>query len=134
LAGGINISVPFYTGGRISAQEKEASYKADVAEQDLATLKNQLLRDIRIAFDNVQTAYQNISVTTQLTKDAGEALDLTQERYTIGKSSIVDLSQAQLAKTQAEIENANAAYEYLIQLALLDYKIGNNLPADTVTH
>lgn len=126
LAGGINISIPFCTGGRLSAQEKEASYKADVAEQDVTTLQNQLLRDVRIAFGNTQTAYENIGVTEELLKNAGEALDLTQERYNIGKSSIVDLSQAQLAKTQADIESANAVYEYLIERAMLDYKTGAN--------
>jgi len=125
LAGGINVSIPFYTGGRLSAQEHEAAFKADAIEQDMITLKNQLLRDIRIVFGNTQTAYQNIEVTQALAKNAAEALDLTQERYKIGKSSIVDLSQAQLAETSAKIEGANAAYEYLIQRALLDYKIGN---------
>jgi outer membrane protein len=129
LVGGINVSIPFYTGGRLSAQEREASYKADIADQDLITLKNQLLRDIRIALGNAQTTYQNITVTQELVKNSNEALDLTQERYTIGSSSIVDLSQAQLAQTQAQIERANATYEYLINRALLDYKIGNGIDA-----
>lgn len=127
LAGGVNVSIPFYTGGRLSAREHEAADKANIAGQNLLTQKNQLLRDIRIALSNVQTAYQNISVMKDVVKNANESLDLTQERYHIGSSSIVDLSQAQLAQTQAQIEGANATYEYLISRAYLDYKLGNGV-------
>jgi outer membrane protein len=124
-AGGLLVSIPFFTGGRITAEEKEAEYKALAAEQDLKVKMNELQRDVRIAFDNVQTAYKNIEVTKQLLKSTHESLQLTQARYQLGRSSIVDLNEAQLADTQAAITEANADYEYLIQRAVLDYRVGN---------
>jgi outer membrane protein len=124
-AAGFLISVPFFTGGRITAEEKEAEYKALAAKQDLIARMNELQRDVRIAFDNVQTAYQNIEVTRRLLKSTHESLELTQARYQLGRSSIVDLNEAQLADTQAAITEANADYEYLIQRAVLDYRVGN---------
>ncbi|HTG58239.1 MAG TPA: TolC family protein [Terriglobia bacterium] len=39
--------------------------------------------------------------------------------------SIVELSQAQLNQTQAEIEQASAKYEYQSQAALLEYQTGS---------
>jgi outer membrane protein len=126
-AAGVTITIPFYTGGRISAQERGSEDKAFAAEQDYTARKNELMRDIRIAFDNAQTAYKNIDVTKQLAKSAHESLELTQARYDLGKSSIVDLSEAQLFETQAEITGTNAAYEYMIQLAILNFRTGNNL-------
>ncbi len=127
-AAGILVSIPFFTGGKITAEEKEAEYKALAAKQDLIAKMNELQRDVRIAFDNVQTAYKNIEVTRQLLKSTHESLQLTQTRYQLGRSSIVDLNEAQLADTQAAITEANADYEYLIQRAVLDYKVGN-IPA-----
>jgi len=124
-AGGFLVSVPFFTGGRITAEEEEARYKSLAAQQDLTAKMNELQRDVRIAFDNVQTAYKNIEVTKQLLKSTHESLLLTQARYQLGRSSIVDLNEAQLADTQAAITEANADYEYLIQRAVLDYKVGN---------
>jgi len=38
--------------------------------------------------------------------------DLAQWRYDPGFSSIVELSQAQLARTSAAIQNANAKYDH----------------------
>jgi outer membrane protein len=124
-AAGFLVSVPFFTGGRITAEEKEAEYKALAAQQDLTAKMNELQRDVRIAFDNVQTAYQNIEVTRQLLKSTHESLQLTQTRYQLGRSSIVDLNEAQLADTQAAITEANADYDYLVQRAVLDYRVGN---------
>ncbi len=122
-AGGFLVSIPFFTGGRLTAEEKEAEYKALAAQQDLTAKMNELQRDVRIAFDNVQTAYKNIEVTRQLFKSTHESLELTQARYQLGRSSIVDLNEAQLADTQAAITEANADYEYLIQRAVLDYRV-----------
>jgi outer membrane protein len=51
------------------------------------------------------------------------ALDLAQTRYKIGLSSIVELSQAQLQQTQAEINNVQAGYEYRFALADLRFQI-----------
>ncbi len=55
---------------------------------------------------------------------ASKALDLAQARYKLGFSEIVALSQAQLNKTQAEIAEANARYDYLKELAILAYETG----------
>ena len=52
------------------------------------------------------------------------ALDLAQTRYKLGLSSIVELSQAQLQQTDAQIGNSTARYDYLVALAQLKYQIG----------
>jgi len=50
------------------------------------------------------------------------ALDLAQARYKLGLGSIVELSQAQLQETQAEISYAQAGYDYRLSLAVLRYE------------
>ncbi len=52
-------------------------------------------------------------------------MELSQGRYNLGLSSIVELTQAQLNLTQAEIENTSAKYEYQMQFSALQYAIGN---------
>jgi outer membrane protein len=61
-------------------------------------------------------------VTNQLLKQANLALDLAQTRYKLGLSSIVELSQAQLQQTQAEITESQAGYEYRMAAAILRYQ------------
>src|SRR5262249_22937616 len=123
-AAGFNINIPIFNGRLFKAREAEAEYKAKAAEQNLLDLGNRVSRDVRLAWFNADTAFQRIGLATQLLGRAREALDLAQERYRLGLSSIVELSQSQLNVTVAEIENANAKYDYLIQRAVLNYQRG----------
>jgi outer membrane protein len=61
-------------------------------------------------------------VTRQLLDQANLALDLAQTRYNLGLGSIVELSQAQLQQTQAQISSAQAGYDYRLALAELRYE------------
>jgi outer membrane protein len=70
-------------------------------------------------------AFQRIDVTAQFLRQAALALDLAQGRYNLGLASIVELTQAQLNQTQAEIENLSAKYDYQTQYSVLQYTIGN---------
>ena len=85
-------------------------------------LRNRISRDVRTSWLNANTAYERVSVTQQLLDQASLALDLAQTRYKLGLSSIVELSQAQLQQTQAQISNAQAGYDYRLALAVLQYQ------------
>ncbi len=129
FTGGINISLPLFTGGRLSANQQNAKFTVKATEDKLNEKENQVLRDIKIAWNDAQVSYQRIEVSKQLLKNSANALDLTQARYDLGLNSIVDLSEAQLIETQAEITNANAKYEYLIKEAILDFTVGKKIKA-----
>jgi outer membrane protein len=123
-AAGVNVSVPVFNGRLFSARRREAEYRKMAVDQRLRDQEVQIARDVRRAWLEAQTAYQRLSLTAQLLDEAGKALDLAQARYEIGLSSIVELSQAQLAKTQAEIQNVSAKYDYDLRHAALEYQIG----------
>jgi outer membrane protein len=55
---------------------------------------------------------------------AQEAFDLAQARYQAGSSSIVELSQAQLELTSAQIAQTSSRYDVLIQESDVNYQIG----------
>jgi outer membrane protein len=63
-------------------------------------------------------------LTPQLLDAANQALNLAQERYKLGLSSIIELSQAQLNQTQAAITEASAKYDYAAEISALNYQIG----------
>jgi outer membrane protein len=65
-----------------------------------------------------------VGLTAQLLKQAQLALDLARGRYDLGLSSIVELSQAQLNLTGAQIGTASAQYDYQTVRAILDYQVG----------
>ncbi len=64
-------------------------------------------------------------MTQQLLNEANQALDLSQTRYKLGLASIVELSQAQLQQTQAQISNTQANYGYRLAMAVLNFQVAN---------
>ena len=49
-----------------------------------------------------------MSVTKQLREEANLGLNLAQSRYNLGLGSIVELGQAELQKTEADIADTDA--------------------------
>lgn len=123
-AAGVNVSIPVFNGFLYSARAKEADYRAAAAQQQVRDLRNRIARDVEVTWLQAQSSYERLSVTAQLLQQANLALDLAQTRYKLGLGSIVELSQAQLQQTEAQIGNTNARYEYLSALSLLRFQTG----------
>ncbi len=119
---GGDIEIPIFNGFLYTAKAKEASLRSQATNERLADMRNVISRDVRTSWLNANTAYQRLAVTQQLLEQAKLALDLAQSRYKLGLGSIVELSQAQLQQTQAEISNVQAGYDYRLSLAMLTYE------------
>jgi len=124
-AAGFNVNIPIFNGGQFNARLAEAKYRAQAEQQILRDLQNRVARDVRTAWLSANSSFQRLAVTDQLLSQATQALNLAQSRYNLGLSSIVELSQAQLNLTQAQIEQASAKYDYQTQLQVLNYQTGN---------
>jgi outer membrane protein len=122
---GVNVSIPIFNGGLYKARQTEAELRARAAGQNITAEENRVARDVRVAYLNALTANDRLSLTQQLLDQAKLALDLSQKRYELGLSSIVELSQAQLNLTSAQIEAARAKYDYQSLRAMLQYQTGD---------
>lgn len=121
---GLNVTIPIFNGGLFKARQAEAELKARAATQNISDLQNRITRDVRVAWLNATTAYDRLALTQQLLDEAQLALDLAQSRYDLGLGSIVELSQAQLSLTSAQIANASARYDYQTERVITDYQVG----------
>jgi len=119
---GANVEIPLFNGFLYTARAREANLRAQATQERLRDMRNLISRDVRTSWLNANTAYQRLAVTQQLLQQANLALDLAQSRYNLGLGSIVELSQAQLQQTQAEISYAQAGYDYRLSLAVLTYE------------
>ena len=119
------MTIPIFNGGLFKARQAEAELRARAVTQTVSDLENRVARDVRVSYLNATTAYDRIGLTDQLLTQAELSLDLAQSRYDLGLGSIVELSQAQLNLTAAQIANANARYDYQAERVVVDYQIGS---------
>lgn len=123
-AAGVNVSIPIFNGFLFASRAAEADLRAEAAGKQVDELRQTIARDVRTVVLQAQSNFQRIAVTQQLLEQANTAFDLAQTRYQIGLSSIVELSQAQLAQTEAQIAYATARYQYQGSLAAIRYQTG----------
>jgi len=123
-AAGINVNIPVLNGGLFKARREEAEARAAAAGKDIDSVSLQIAADVRVAWLDASDAFRRLDVTARMVAEANEALRLAQARYDNALGSIVELNQAQVNQTGAQIAAASAKYEYLTRRAILDYAIG----------
>jgi outer membrane protein len=119
---GVNVDIPIFNGFLFSARAREAALRAQAAQERVRDIRARIARDVRTSWLNAKTAYERLAVSQQLLDQANLALNLSQARYKLGLGSIVELSQAQLQLTQAQISSVAAGYDYRLALAVLLYQ------------
>lgn len=120
---GVNINIPVFNGFLYNARAKAADLQTEVNRQKLLDLRNNIARDVRNSWQDTNRAYERLSVTQQLREQASLALDLAQARYNLGLGSIVEFSEAELQKTEGDIADTDAKYQYRLTQIVLAYAI-----------
>jgi outer membrane protein len=123
-AAGFNLSIPIFNGGAYRSRQAEAQLEASARARDVDELRLEVGEQVRDDWYRANEAYRSLDVTERLVAQSKEALRLAQDRYDAGLGSIVELNEAQLNETSAEITAADATYTYLSRRAELDFAAG----------
>ena len=123
-AAGFNLNIPIFNGGLFAARRTEAESEANARANDVKEIHLEVTEQVRNSWQRANAAFQSLSVTARLVAQSKEALRLAQARYDAGLGSIVELNEAQVNETSAEISAADANYTYLSRRAELDFAAG----------
>jgi len=121
---GVNVNIPVFNGFLYNARAKTADLETEVAKQKLMDERNNVARDVRTSWQDSQSAFERLNVTKQLREQASLGLSLATSRYNLGLGSIVELGQAELHTTEADIADTDAQYQYRLSRLVLLYTIG----------
>jgi outer membrane protein len=123
-AGGINLNLPLFAGGLYRSRQHEAELQASAAEAAWQDTVNTITREVRLAWLEAVHAQERIGLTASLAENANAAQSLARARFEQGLSSTVELMQAELAQTSADIAKSTADYAYRVRREILDYQTG----------
>jgi outer membrane protein len=121
---GVNVNIPVFNGFLYNARAKTADLQTEVAKQKLMDQRNNIARDVRTSWQDSRRAFEKLTVTKQFREQANLGLNLAQSRYNLGLGSIVELGQAELQKTEADIADTDAQYQYRLTRLELAYTTG----------
>lgn len=109
----VTLTVPFYQGGRVSAQTRQARYLLDATGQDLDEVQRSVVRQTQTAYRAVIAGIQEVQAFEQARVSAESALEATQAGFEVGTRTIVDVLIAEQRKYQAERDNSLARHAYI---------------------
>jgi outer membrane protein TolC len=119
-----NIAIPIWDAGLARARTRQAKANVDIAAAQLRTTKDQVTEEVRRALADLEDATERRRSAQANTAQAREALRVARVRYEAGLGTIVEVTDAEAALTQARANEVNAGYDYVSALAALNRSLG----------
>jgi outer membrane protein len=121
---GLAFTWTIFDGGRLIAAHQEAKANLGAANARIKAAELALLQNLEQAEIAVEAAQERIQAAQVVISSAQENFRLAQGRFDVGVGTILELTDAQLALTQAQNTEAQALADYRISLARLDRSVG----------
>lgn len=121
---GIHASLPLFQGGYKEAEIKQSRIDLDILADQRSDLVNKIIQRSLIRFEFIGASSPAMDMASQAASAANLSLELSQEAYSKGQISIVDLIDVQAAAAQSNLLEANSVYDYLIDYIELSRATG----------
>ncbi|HMA66998.1 MAG TPA: TolC family protein [Desulfosalsimonadaceae bacterium] len=109
---GLGVEIPLFEGGRVKAEIREQRAELAAAQKRLRELELQIRLEIETALADIESSEKRAAALEKTIAQARESLRIEQQRYDLGKGTIVDVLDAQDALLGAE----TTYYEVLAEL------------------
>lgn len=127
---GVNVNLPIYQGGLITAQTRQAAYQYGAASAQMEQTYRSTLTQAREAYLGVISGISKLKADRQTIISSQASLDSTKAGYTAGTNTIVDVLQQQSVLYSAQTSYAVDQYSYLLSILNLKLAAGTLSPKD----
>jgi outer membrane protein len=121
------LSLPLFDGFSREQRLQEAIASRSDARYGVRARELAITADVTAAYLTVTTAEKAVAMQEQNAAKARQELKLVQDRYRIGATTFVELTQVRLTYERAESERINAIYDYHKSFAALESAVGRPL-------
>jgi len=122
---GISLSIPIFSGFKRLNDVRQAKNQY----QQVQLTRQDTERQLRIAAENYVVTMETNMKSYYSAKDAVESAqksyDIVVKSYEVGRSTLTDLNDAQLALTQSRLSQSQAVYNFIVAKANLEQMISN---------
>ena len=121
------LSLPLFDGFAREQRLQEAMASRSDARYEVRSKELALTADVTAAYLTLVTAEKTVALQEQNAEKAKQELKLVQDRYRIGATTFVDLTEARATYERAESDRINAIYDYHKAFAALESAVGHPL-------
>ncbi len=121
---GITLNVPIFSGGGISANERQAKFQMREAEYRVEQISQEVIGNTRKAFRSVVTSVHQIEALNVAIISNQKALEAVEKGYKVGTRNVSEVLQAQRELFSAYKDHSNARYDYILNTLRLKRAAG----------
>ncbi len=121
---GLTLSWSIFDGGARIARYKEAKASLEASQARVRDTELQIWQNVEQSFLNLGEGEERIGAAQKAVESAEENYQLARGRFDAGVANIIELTDAQLALTQAQSDEAQALSDYRIAIARLERALG----------
>jgi len=121
------LSLPIFDGFAREQRVQEAMANRSDARYSVKAKELALTADVTAAYLTLVTAEKTVTLQEQNAAKAREELKLVADRYRIGATTFVDLTESRVTYERAESDRITAIYDYHKAFAALESAVGHPL-------
>lgn len=121
---GLSFSLPIFNNWNRMLNIQSSQVQLKNAELSLENSQLQVIQEVTQAYNDYQSYMQEYESSEKSLIANERAFESQQERYNVGASTLIELSQAQANFVTAQSNFTQAKYNLIFQEKLLDYFIG----------
>ena len=124
---GLSLSIPIFSGGQRLNAVKQARVQQSELDIQRINTERQLRIAIRGYLNQMETASKSYGSAQSALETASKAYSIASQSYNVGRSTLTDLNDAQLALVQAQLSVSQAVYTFMVAKAELENVLGADL-------
>ena len=122
---GVQLNIPIFAG----LSRRSATRQARLDLSNLQLQRENTERQLRVAMvqslNSMHTSVKQFNSANATVEQAKRGYEISVKRYDVGKGTLVEIDNSQLALTQAELSRNSAIYNFLNSKIALDKILGN---------
>ena len=127
---GLSLNIPIFSGGKRYNDVRQAQVQASELAIQVDDTERQLKIAIRQYLNTMETKMKSLAAAEDGVETAQKAYDIATQSYNVGRSTITELNDAQLALTQSKLAVSQSIYEYVVAKSSLEQILGHDFIDD----
>lgn len=128
----LQVTMPLFSGGRVSAQRRQAYANFDASARTLEATRRNVTQSTRALYINVKRDVARTRARARAIASTQSALEAAQTGYEVGTRNVVDVLNAQRAVFSAIRDHANSIVDFVQDVVALKRQAGILTPADII--
>ncbi len=121
---GPSLVLTLFNGFLTPERIREAESLLRVNRAELALVEQKIFQEVQTSWLNLQESDERLRLTAETVKAATESLKLISGRYLVGRSTILEQTDAELALSKARAEEIRSRYDYELNVVRLLRAVG----------